>query len=325
MTGKEFLRRWRLDIVRGAVILGVVFGIGMLVVSMVGRGRAALNDFGHQFDTGFLAADRIHGQPWMYVKPLAPDRTLWLRNINGSITVTPSAGRQLEIHAERTFKHSSADSVRIITAESDGGLTVCAMWTGSGSCGPDGHYNSPGHMNGNDAAAVFEVRLPRGVRLDASTVNGDVSVDGSSAPVDAVTVNGDVTVETANGPITVTTVNGDAHATMHALTGPGDVKITTVHGDAQVDLPAGIDAVVDGHTVAGDISSEFPLTVTGKFASHSLSGTLGKGGRQIHITTVTGDVDVREVGAAPEAPVTAPAPPHPPARRGTPRPRSGTP
>jgi hypothetical protein len=115
---------------------------------------------------------------------------------------------------------------------------------------------------------------------------------------------------------------------MHALSGPGDVKVTTVHGDAQVDLPSGVDAVVDGHTVAGDITSEFPLTVSGKFASHSLTGTLGKGGRQIHITTVTGDVDVREAGATPEAaPVTAPvpAPRHPPAPgRGSPRPRSGT-
>src|ERR1051325_3129940 len=202
MTGKEFLRRWRLDIVRGAVILGVVFGIGMLVVSMVGRGRAALNDFGHQFDTGFLAADRIHGQPWMYVKPLAPDRTLWLRNMKGSISVRRPGGRQLKIHAERTFKHSSADSVRIITAESDGGLTVCAMWTGSGSCGPDGHYNSPGHMNGNDAAAVFEVRLPRGVRLDASTVNGDVSGDGSRGPGDAGTGNGGGQGGSATAPIT---------------------------------------------------------------------------------------------------------------------------
>ena len=127
MTGKEFLQRWRLDIVRGVVILGVVFGLGMLVVSMVGRGRAALNDFGHQFASGLHGDDRMHGPPWMYVKPLAPDHTLWLRNISGSITVTPSDAQQVEIHAERMYKHSSVDSVRIITTESEGGLTVCAL------------------------------------------------------------------------------------------------------------------------------------------------------------------------------------------------------
>ena len=324
MTGKEFLQRWRTDILRGAVILGVVFGIGMFVVSMVGRGKAALNDFGSQFNSDFLGADRTHGEPWTYVYTLAPNQTLWLRNINGSITVTPSDAKTVEIHAERTFKHSPVDSVRIVTTESNGGLTVCALWPGrSGSCGPEGHFTSEG-MRGNDVAVIFDVKLPRGVRLDVSTVTGDVSVDGATAPVNAVTVTGDVTVETADGPVTATTVTGDAHATMHALSGSGDVKVTTVTGDAQVDLPGGIDAVVDGHTVAGDISTDFPLPVTGKFASHSLTGTLGKGGRQIHITTVTGDVDVRQVGSAPGTPVTAPAPPPPPARhrtRAAPRPQ----
>ena len=333
MTGKEFVTRWRTEIIRGVLILGVVFGIGMFVVSMVGRGKAALHDFGNQFDTDFLGADRVHGEPWAYVKPLAADRTLWLRNINGSITVTRSDAQTVEIHAERTYKHAPGDSVQIVTAESNSGLTVCAVWPGRAStCGPDGHFTSEGNHgdHGNDGAVVFEVKLPRGVRLDASTVNGDVSVDGASASVDAVTVNGDVTVETADGPVTVTTVNGDARATMRALTGPGDVKVTTVHGDAQVDLPSGVDAVVDGHTITGDISTEFPpLAVTGKFASHSLSGTLGKGGRQIHITTVTGDVNVNEVGPPEAAPAIAPTPtpaPHrpPPPARGTPRPRSGT-
>jgi cytoskeletal protein CcmA (bactofilin family) len=329
MTGKEFITRWRTEIVRGVLILGVVFGIGMFIMSMVGRGKAALSDFGHQFDSNF-GGDRTHGQPWMYSKRLAPDHTLWLRNVNGSITVTPTDEQTLEIHAERTFKHSSADSVQIVTAESDGGLTVCAVWPGrSGNCGPDGHYNSSGQNHGSDVEVVFDVKLPRGVRLDATTITGDVNVDGATAPVDAVTVTGDVTVETANGPVTATTVTGDAHATMHALSGPGDVKVTTVTGDAQVDLPGGTDAVVDGHTVMGDISTDFPLPVTGKFGSHSLAGTLGKGGRRIHITTVTGDVDLREVGPTPEAaPVTAPVPPphHPPASgRGSPRPRSGTP
>jgi cytoskeletal protein CcmA (bactofilin family) len=328
MTAKEFITRWRTEIVRGVLILGVVFGIGMFVVSMVGRGKAALNDFGHRFDANFAGDGRPHGQPWMYVKPLAPDHTLWLRNINGSITVTPSDGQTVEIHAERTYRHSPGDSVRIVTAESNGGLTVCAVWPGrSSACGPEGHFTSEG-MHGNDVAVVFEVKLPRGVRLDASTITGDVSVDGATAPVNAVTVTGDVTVETADGPVTATTVTGDVHATMHALAGLGDVKVTTVTGDAQVDLPRGIDAVVDGHTVAGDISTDFSLPVTGKFASHSLTGTLGKGGRQIHISTVTGDVDLREAETTPEAaPVIAPVPPphHPPApARGSSRPRSGT-
>jgi hypothetical protein len=111
---------------------------------------------------------------------------------------------------------------------------------------------------------------------------------------------------------------------MHGFVDPGDVAVTTVNGDAVVVLPESVDAVVEGHTVAGDIASDYPLTVSGKFASHSIAGTLGKGGRTIKLTTVTGDVALRRIGSA----LTPPRPPVPPARpgppAGAPRPRSGT-
>lgn len=318
MDGREFWLRWRSDILRGVVIFGVVLGGGLFVRSLVHRGRAQLSGLERSFDTDFFASDRQRAEPWTYVTPLASKRTLWVRNVNGSITVEPADAGSVEITAERTFRHSAADSVRIVTAESEKGITVCAVWPGTssdGTCGPDGHYTSDPKLRGNDVAVVFTVRVPRGVKVDASTINGDVEVRGASAPIGVVTVNGDVTIETSGGPVRAVTVNGDAQATIRGFAEPGDVNITTVHGDAMLDLPDRVDAVLDGHTVTGDISSDFPLTIAGKFASHNLSGTLGKGGRRIHITTVAGDVQVRKasdsVQAIPAAP-RGPTPPTPP-------------
>jgi DUF4097 and DUF4098 domain-containing protein YvlB len=262
------------------------------------------------------------------VTPLASQRTLWLRNINGSITVEPAEAGRVEIRAERTFRHSAADSVQIVTTESEKGLTVCAVWpgtSGDAACGPDGRYAAESKLHGNDVAVVFTVRLPRGVKVDASTINGDVEVRGASAPIGAGTINGDVTVETSAGPVRAVTVNGDAQATIRGFAEPGDVNLTTVHGDATLDLPDRVDAVLDGHTVTGDIASDYPLTIAGKFASHNLSGTLGKGGRRIHITTVAGDVQVRKASAA-EPPMPAePRSPTPPTAPRAPRraPRAG--
>jgi lia operon protein LiaG len=137
-------------------------------------------------------------------------------------------------------------------------------------------------------------------------------------------VNGDITVEALLGPVRAATVNGDVRAMIRGFAGPGDVNLTTVNGDAFVELPAALDAVVDGHTVVGQISTDFPLSVTGKFASHALTGTLGTGGRKIHLTTVTGDVEVRKVDTLAEA--TTPVTPTPPTSpQGTRRPRPGTP
>ena len=330
MNRREFWLRWRRDIVRGVVIFGLVVGAGLTIQSMVGRGRERLLGFRQSFDPNFHSADRHHGEQWTYATSLAAPHTLWLRNISGSISVEAAAGDTVEIHADRSFKHAPADSVRIVTTETSQGLTVCAVWPGkSVHCGPDGRYNTEGSMQGNDIAVMFHVRLPRGVKLDASTINGDIDVTGASAHVGAGTVNGSVTVEALLGPVRAATVNGDVRAMIRGFAGPGDVNLTTVNGDAFLELPATVDGVLDGHTVAGDISTDFPLSVTGKFASHALTGTLGKGGRKIHLTTVTGDVEVRS--ASPMMELTTPEPPAPPAAptrvtpRATRRPRPGTP
>lgn len=326
MDRKEFWIRWRGDILRGVVIFGLVLVGGLFVRSLIHRGRERLDGLGRAFDTDFFASDRQRAAPWTYAAPLAAQHTLWLRNVNGSVTVEPASGANVEITAERTFRRSSADSVRLVTAPSDQGITVCAVWPGpGGTCGPDGQYTSEPRIRGNDVAVVFTVRLPRGVKVEASTINGDVEVRGASAPIVAGTVNGDVTVETSAGPVRATTVNGDAQATISGFGESGDVNLTTVHGDATLDLPASVDAVLDGHTVTGDITSDFPLTITGKFASHDLAGTLGTGGRRIHITTVAGDVAVRKAGASVRAVETAPAPAIPPAPPTAPKGRSVTP
>jgi hypothetical protein len=318
MNGNEFWRRWRYDIIRGALIFSMVVGVGLAVRSMVGRGRAQLSDLRRTFDVNLDAPGRQQAPPWTYNATLPAKATLWLRDINGSITVEPADGKTVEITAERSFRHSPADSVRLLTSVTTKGLTVCAVWPAeSVSCGPDGRYTTGGMQHGNDVAVSFTVRLPSGVELDASTVNGDVKVGGVSAPVAVGTVNGDVSIETTGGPVRANTVNGDVNAVIRGFAGPGDVKVTTVRGDATLELPPDLNAVVDGHTVAGDISTDFPVTVTGKFASHTIAGTIGSGGRQIHVSTVTGDVQLQKLGSAPAAVPAVqvtPAPPTPPAR-----------
>ena len=319
MDGRDLWLRWRRDIVRGAVIFGLVVGVGLAVRSMAHGGREKLDALGQAFNPDFLAADRQRGAPWTYAAPLAARRTLWLRNINGPITVEPADGPKVEVLGERTFKHSSADSVRILTVESGLGLTVCAVWPGKATqCGPDGHYSTEGGLQGNDVAVEFTVRLPRGVKLDASTVNGDIEVSGATAPVGVGTVNGDLTVETALGPVRAASVNGDVQATIHGFAEPGDVNVVTVHGDVTVELPPGVDAELEGHTVTGDISTDFPLTVTGKFASHAVTGRIGNGGRRIRLNTVAGDVQVRKQGAADVPAIPTPPTPAPGTRRSHP-------
>jgi hypothetical protein len=40
------------------------------------------------------------------------------------------------------------------------------------------------------------------------------------------------------------------------------------------------------------------LTVTGKFTTHALKGTLGRGGRDVRITTVNGSIELKKAALA---------------------------
>ncbi len=64
---------------------------------------------------------------------------------------------------------------------------------------------------------------------------------------------------------------------------------------ASIDLtfPASLSAEVNAETVNGDIMSDFPLTITGRYSKRKLNGTIGGGGRELHLRTVNGDVMIR--------------------------------
>jgi len=46
--------------------------------------------------------------------------------------------------------------------------------------------------------------------------------------------------------------------------------------------------------VNGDIESDYPLTVTGKFGPRRLRGTIGAGGRSLSLSTVNGEIRLRK-------------------------------
>jgi len=140
----------------------------------------------------------------------------------------------------------------------------------------------------------FTVRLPRGVRLGATTVNGSVRVEGASAPLVAASVNGQVDAVTSRGPVSAVSVNGNVHARMRAFDDTGEVSLVTVNGTATAELPPQLDADVEAATVNGSINTDYPLPVTGKFTSKHCKGTIGSGGRRIHVMTVNGSINLRK-------------------------------
>ena len=67
----------------------------------------------------------------------------------------------------------------------------------------------------------------------------------------------------------------------------------TVNGRITVELPDNTNADVRAETLNGGISSDFRMTVSGRFGSRRLNGTIGNGGRELRLKTVNGPIRLR--------------------------------
>lgn len=243
------------------------------------------------------AASVVDSDDFSWHKRMSPGQTLEIKGVNGSITAVPSAGDEAEVTATKRARRSDPDEVEIKVIETSDGVTICAVYPTparsrqENECAP-GHE---GHMNteNNDVTVTFTVKVPRGVRYEPRTVNGDVRATGLKSDVIASTVNGGVRISTS-GKAEATTVNGDIDASMGNADWEDDVSFTTVNGGITLDLPAEVNAELRASTVNGDISSDFPVTVRGRFGPRKMSGTLGRGGHELELETVNGSIVLRK-------------------------------
>jgi hypothetical protein len=238
-------------------------------------------------DRDFSWDGRITNNHWLYV-----------RNLNGSIRVERATGDRAEVTAVKRWRRGNPEDVRIETKRlggDDGDVIICAFWTENASCDEDG-YRSRGdnwRNRDNDTSVEFTVKIPAGVRLGVSTVNGGVTVNGATSEVRASTVNGRVSAQSSGGPVNASTVNGDIDVRMREL-GTGDLEYSTVNGSIEIEVPANLDADVDMRTVNGSLSADFPITLQGRVNPRRIRATIGKGGRRLRLETVNGSVELRK-------------------------------
>ena len=251
------------------------------------------------------AAAAAAQQPdFRWEKALAAGSRVSLHNLNGEITVTPSTTGKVEITGRRRGRGRSADDVTIEVVETPRGIIACSMFKGADmECDEDGFRVHNDHRRGwrdnddwDDAQIDMDVKLPKGMELDAHAVSGDVSVVGAEGDVRVGSVSGDVRMERLRATsVKATSVSGNVTVGVDALTGNGDLKFTSVSGNVTAELPASLDADVRMRSVSGVLDSDFPLTLNGRMSRNRLEARIGKGGRELEVTTVSGNVRLRSV------------------------------
>lgn len=224
---------------------------------------------------------------------IAKGRTLEIRGINGDVIATAAKGNEAEVSATKRARRGDPASVEIRVVQDEGGVLICAVYPGSrGENGCDRNRHGS-HDDNNDVEVNFTVAVPPGVKFVGGTVNGAVRATGLDADARAATVNGDVEVAT-RGTAEATTVNGSVHVAMGRADWSGSLDLSTVNGDITVDLPAGPSMEVRASTTNGDLESDFPLTIQGRFGPRRLTGTIGQGGRTLSLDTVNGSIHLHQ-------------------------------
>jgi len=225
---------------------------------------------------------------------LTTGQALEVKGVNGDIRALPSSTTDAQVTATKAANRSDPNSVCVEVVPYGGGVTICAVYPDvpgqePNRCEPGA--NSHSHTKNNDTQVRFEVNVPVGVKFIGRTVNGNVEGNSLNADAEGYTVNGSVKLS-ASGLALASTVNGSLNLTMGRADWPNGAKFSTVNGGITLRLPGYLNADLHASTVNGDITSEFPITVTGAVSRRNLSGTIGNGGQKLTLSTVNGGISL---------------------------------
>ena len=154
----------------------------------------------------------------------------------------------------------------------------------------------------------FEMTVPVGTRVVATSWSGSVSVKGVHGDVEAHSQSGDIQVRDAGGRLDVDALSGDVVVTgvkgetrINTVSGSvelsgarGDMEIESVSGD--VDLRDVVAKQVRAHTTSGDVSFSGQIIDGGRYEFNTHSGEIVLGlpsdiGAQLSVSTFNGGID----------------------------------
>ena len=191
--------------------------------------------------TPALAAQSPH---FSWHGTLAAGKTIEIRGVSGRIDASPASGNTVEVSAvKRERRHGDAEDVKIEVMEGTDGVTICAVYPTPRRAREENHCGSGRdyQMNtqDNDVEVNFTVKVPRGVRLEATTVNGSIRATDLTGDAELHTVNGGIDV-TTSGLVEAQTVNGDIEARIGRADWSGRLEFSTVNGGITLTAPASL-------------------------------------------------------------------------------------
>lgn len=189
---------------------------------------------------------------------------------NGSVTVSAASGNIVITGWSRDQVHvravSDDDNIRM-----DASSSRMTLEAGSSRRGSD---------------TRFEVSVPLGVRVVATSRSGDISIRGTHGQVEARAQSGDIDIDDVTMRLDANTLSGDLTASnisadVQITTISGGVRLTDVRGSVEVGTVSGdVDLrgvsakLVRAKTTSGDVTFEGAIDGAGRYEFGAHSGDI---------------------------------------------------
>lgn len=251
-------------------------------------------------------------------------------NLNGTITVRSWNRSQIRVVAESDNERSRieinemASGVTVRTSprgghgEVDFTITVPAKTTLElhGMSSDVEVTNVCGPVDINTMSGDIAIECVEGdARIQ--TISGDVSVGNVRGPVDISSTSGDVDLRDVRGVVAVQGVSGDISlsriesndVTAEVVSGEvnyegrlvdgGRYKFAAHSGDVSVTVPATPNATFTVETFNGDFESDFQISLRPgtSIRGKNMEFTLGNGSARVQLSSFSGTISLRRVGA----------------------------
>lgn len=211
---------------------------------------------------------------------LAPGARVELSSVSGHVTVETGGGSEAEVHIVRSARRRDELGCREFkVAATDRGLRI------------DGNDDRRECRNVQVRQTV-NLRLPRSVNLEVTSVSGHVTVGEIDGSVRMTSISGHATVREAAGEAVFTSISGHVGVNLSRLGGRG-VRVSSVSGNVEVGLPEGANADWRVSSISGNVTSDAPGVTVQKVGPSDYAGRVGSGGTEMTFSSISGNVRFR--------------------------------
>jgi hypothetical protein len=255
---------------------------------------------------------------WHKTYTVSGKPTVHVETNDGGVRVTTWDGKQIEVRIETVGWKIDDSEVRIIERQTGDRLDFEARV-------PRFNWNSAFSRR----SLRIELRIPREADLNVNTGDGSVETGNNIGLVDIRTGDGHISVRGAKGDVRLSTGDGHIEAmnldgrleassgdgridvdgrldSMNLKTNDGSIDARVLRGSRMATswsvrsgdgavtlrLPADFQADLDAHTGDGRITTEFPITASGKISRSDIRGKLNGGGPALTARTGDGSIQI---------------------------------